>query len=327
MTLKLVTHADGTQVHRHLGGWHRQTHDSRDFRIHLPFGHAANLPAHVDNRSLCSAIRDQGQLGSCTAFMLSGLVESREEVAGRKAFQAERTDWAAKVNVAISNVVVDSAGVVTYSTRVTPPSVPAPTPTPPAPTPGKLVQVSTLYQYYQSRVDEGTVSEDSGATIRGAVAASAKHGCVDEAVYPYIVSAFAKAPPPAVVAAATAHKVTSYHSVVDGDLASLKAMVAAGYLVGFGFDVYSNFMSQEMATKGFLSLPTAADSFEGGHAVCIVGYDEPTNAFLVRNSWGTGWGLAGYFWMDQKYFTTKDSQTGTYYAADCWVVEAAPVGF
>ena len=48
-------------------------------------------------------------------------------------------------------------------------------------------------------------------------------------------------------------------------------------------------------------------SVDGGHAVCIVGWDDnysaanfnktaPGNgAFIVRNSWGTGWGESGYF--------------------------------
>lgn len=35
----------------------------------------------------------------------------------------------------------------------------------------------------------------------------------------------------------------------------------------------------------------------GGHAVCIVGYDETKSAWLCKNSWGTGWGMKGYFYI------------------------------
>lgn len=34
-----------------------------------------------------------------------------------------------------------------------------------------------------------------------------------------------------------------------------------------------------------------------GHCVLIVGYDDAKAAWLVRNSWGTGWGTLGYGWF------------------------------
>ena len=33
----------------------------------------------------------------------------------------------------------------------------------------------------------------------------------------------------------------------------------------------------------------------GNHCVLIVGYDDVNQCFIVKNSWGTGWGEAGYF--------------------------------
>jgi hypothetical protein len=35
----------------------------------------------------------------------------------------------------------------------------------------------------------------------------------------------------------------------------------------------------------------------GGHCIVIVGYDDSKQAWLVRNSWGTGWGMGGYCWF------------------------------
>jgi C1A family cysteine protease len=38
-------------------------------------------------------------------------------------------------------------------------------------------------------------------------------------------------------------------------------------------------------------------NLEGGHAIVAVGWDDYSQAFIVKNSWGTGWGEAGFFWI------------------------------
>jgi len=35
--------------------------------------------------------------------------------------------------------------------------------------------------------------------------------------------------------------------------------------------------------------------------VMAVGYDDSRQWFLMRNSWGTGWGMKGYFTMPYAY--------------------------
>jgi C1A family cysteine protease len=47
----------------------------------------------------------------------------------------------------------------------------------------------------------------------------------------------------------------------------------------------------------------ASGSRRGGHAMCIVGYDDQkgeNGAFKVVNSWDTDWGIAGFFWIQYK---------------------------
>ncbi len=55
-------------------------------------------------------------------------------------------------------------------------------------------------------------------------------------------------------------------------------------------DVYDDFFYY---TSGVYK--HTSGSLAGGHAVLLVGYDEPGQYFIVKNSWGTGWGETGYF--------------------------------
>ena len=34
------------------------------------------------------------------------------------------------------------------------------------------------------------------------------------------------------------------------------------------------------------------------HGVTLIGWDDTRHAWLIKNSWGTGWGMAGYMWID-----------------------------
>lgn len=35
----------------------------------------------------------------------------------------------------------------------------------------------------------------------------------------------------------------------------------------------------------------------GGHCICIVGYDDERECWIGKNSWNTGWGEEGFFWI------------------------------
>jgi C1A family cysteine protease len=54
---------------------------------------------------------------------------------------------------------------------------------------------------------------------------------------------------------------------------------------------------------GQVNMPGPNEQEVGGHAVVAVGYDDAQQRFIVRNSWGTGWGMAGYFTMPYTYLT------------------------
>jgi C1A family cysteine protease len=43
-------------------------------------------------------------------------------------------------------------------------------------------------------------------------------------------------------------------------------------------------------------------NFYGGHAMCVVGYDDDKGAFELINSWGRKWGNGGFIWVPYKAF-------------------------
>jgi C1A family cysteine protease len=172
---------------------------------------------------------------------------------------------------------------------------------------------SRLFIYYNERFIEGTVDYDSGAMIRDGMKSVNKVGVCPEEEWPYDASRFRNRPGSQCYADAASHQSLVYRSVVQ-DLHQLQGAIASGYPVVFGFSVYESFASREVARSGIVPLPTRGERQLGGHAVLAVGYDDGAQAFIVRNSWGTGWGAAGYCTMPYAYLTSSRL------ASDFWVL-------
>jgi C1A family cysteine protease len=67
------------------------------------------------------------------------------------------------------------------------------------------------------------------------------------------------------------------------------ALVTYGPLVTT-MDVYADFFSYHGGIYSY-----ASGAYQGGHAILIVGYDDAAQCFKAKNSWGAGWGEAGFF--------------------------------
>jgi len=87
----------------------------------------------------------------------------------------------------------------------------------------------------------------------------------------------------------------------------MKGALAAGFPFSLSILVYSSFETNTVARTGVVPLPnTYVEELLGGHAVCVIGYDDSRKAFLVRNSWGAGWGVGGNFWLPFSYATNSN---------------------
>lgn len=57
------------------------------------------------------------------------------------------------------------------------------------------------------------------------------------------------------------------------------------------FSVYDDFFGYRSGVYRYNGTAPLA----GGHCISVVGYDDTQQAWLCKNSWGTGWGMSGYF--------------------------------
>lgn len=185
---------------------------------------------------------------------------------------------------------------------------------------------SRLFIYYNERAMEGSVGFDSGAQIRDGVKSVAKQGVCPEDEWPYdgdpadpdgswpAGHRAAMKPTSACYAAASGTTAVVYERVVQ-QADQIRAVLAAGDPVVFGFTVYASFESEQVAQTGVVPMPGPDEEQLGGHCTVIVGYDDQATRFLVRNSWGTGWGQGGYFTMPYEYVTNRRL------ASDLWTIK------
>jgi C1A family cysteine protease len=174
---------------------------------------------------------------------------------------------------------------------------------------------SRLFIYYNERAIEGTVSSDSGAQIRDGVKSVNQQGAPPETDWPYDITKFSEKPPEQAYADAAQHKAILYQRLTQ-TLNQLKGCLASGYPFVFGFVVYESFESQQVASSGQAQMPQAGEKQLGGHAVLAVGYDESEQRFTVRNSWGPGWGMQGYFTLPYPYLLQQTL------SSDFWTIRS-----
>lgn len=115
---------------------------------------------------------------------------------------------------------------------------------------------------------------------------SCKTGVVDEACFPY--TAGDQACKLCSDWAQRLTKVIGWHEVKSA--ADMKTWLSTKGPLITCFSVYNDFFSYKSGVYRYVS-----GNLAGGHCVCVVGYNETDQCWICKNSWGTGWGEAGFF--------------------------------
>ena len=227
------------------------------------------------------AIRDQGQIGSCTAFC------------GTEAYEIL---WY-------------------YKNGAFPPIL------------------SPAFLYYEERVNilGDPISSDDGANMVNIDQVLSTYGICTEALMPYpssdVSTAYNTPPTSAAIANALNYKISTYTLINTGDTAAVKNCIRNNIPVMMGFNVYDNTSTyayfEGLNTTSYTYNPLTSSgslvrglSLLGGHAVPIIGYDDTKQAFKLQNSWGSSWGLNGFFYLPYSVFkSTKIIPQGSVYYA------------
>ncbi len=111
-------------------------------------------------------------------------------------------------------------------------------------------------------------------------------GVADEACFPYVDYDVSCSP-----CSDWASRVTSIQNWWGtANTSQMKQALADGGPIELTMDVYEDFMYYSGGVYRY-----TWGSAQGGHAVCAVGYNDAEGYWIVKNSWGTGWGESGYF--------------------------------
>ena len=118
----------------------------------------------------------------------------------------------------------------------------------------KAFTPSRLFIYYNERVMEGAVSQDSGAQMRDGIKSVAMLGVPAETDWPDDIAKFSVKPPSIAYIDAQQDVVTVYSRITQS-LSQMQGCLAEGFPFVFGFTVYDSFESEAVAQSGEVSMP------------------------------------------------------------------------
>jgi len=171
-----------------------------------------------------------------------------------------------------------------------------------------------LFIYYNERKLDNNIPDDVGSTLENGIECLEKYGVCNENEWPYIINKFTIEPPKKCYINAKKHLVSKAKSI-DETLLNMKSFLTRGYPFVVGIRVYDSFVSRVVSITGIVPMPNIKkERLLGGHAVICIGYNDITQQWIMRNSWGKKWGINGNFFLPYSYLLDN------YLAGDMWTI-------
>lgn len=141
-----------------------------------------------------------------------------------------------------------------------------------------------------------TFIESDGTSLKAALDIARHYGCVEDRILPFGSGKLYPDEAATFYAIASQFRISSYVNL-GRSLPNWRRWLATKGPILTRL-VCDNTWMNARSTNGRLDVYDAM-SMQGGHAVALVGYDQ--NQFIVRNSWGTGWGDNGFAYASNAY--------------------------
>ena len=181
--------------------------------------------------------------------------------------------------------------------------------------------VSRLFIYYNARAaDDAENIADEGSVLSRVIDGLKENGACSEETWPFDTESVNEAPSEDAYEEAKGF-IIEETELVPTDLDAWKSAIAAGHPIIFGMKLFGSFDKHKKA--GLVPMPSATEGgrdSHGGHAMLCVGYSDPDEVFIVRNSWGPAWGDKGYCYIPYRYLMNPD-----YNFDDSWIIKQVDV--
>ena len=161
----------------------------------------------------------------------------------------------------------------------------------------KDVQLSVRYVYTEARKLDFWPS-DEGTSIRSAMKVLCNKGVPPEDCWKYKPHQADK-PCKNAKELAKPYRIERYVTLDTTD-EMRESLFVNGPFVG-GVDVYECWEKPSVDRTGVIPMPKKGERLLGGHAICIMGYDDKKKRFKFKNSWSADWGEKGYGYIPYAY--------------------------
>jgi C1A family cysteine protease len=159
----------------------------------------------------------------------------------------------------------------------------------------KDIQLSPRYVYANARKIDEFNDDEEGTSVRAAMKVLLDKGVCYEVCWPYIPQR-PGSPCPTADSEALGFRIERY--VRMETIQEMKESLVANGPFVMSILCFNGIFN---APNGVVPMPGEDEDYVGGHAICIVGYDDTEQYFKFKNSWGMLWGDGGYGYLPYDY--------------------------